>query len=80
MKRLFLAVAILATALATLSQPAHAQEESAAPRGSVKFNAEDRLAVMNLVSSYGPSGDDGRMEEWRRLYWDDAEMVGGRSR
>ena len=76
MKRLFLAIAILATSFGTLPQPAHAQEESPAPAGSVKFKAEDRLAVINLVSSYGPNYDENRLDLSEQLYWKDAKMVG----
>lgn len=73
MKRTFLAVAILASALATLPQPGYAQ---AIPAGSVNFNAEDRLAVINLISSYGPYYDENRLDLSEKLYWEDAEIVG----
>ena len=77
MKKAFFAIAIFVSSSAILSQPVYAQ---VTPKGSVKFNAEDRLAVLNLVRSYGPTGDEGRLEEWRRLYWDDAVLVLGQGK
>ena len=50
-------------------------EQHLAPKGSLTFNGEDRLTVINLTSSYGPLGDENRLDEWRDLFWEDAEMV-----
>ncbi len=38
------------------------------PVGDAAFNASDRLAVVNLVSSYGPLYDQFKMTEWRALF------------
>ena len=50
---------------AFLTFAAHAADRSI---GDTSFNVADRLAVINLVSSYGPLYDQYKMEEWRLLY------------
>ena len=69
----FLSAMIAAALFAMPIQQVHAQ---AAPTGSVNFNAEDRLAVINLISSFGPYYDENRLDLYEQLYWKDAKMVG----
>ena len=71
-------VAVLAAVLAMGAEVTNAQAAAsvAAPTGSVEFNAEDRLAVINLIQNYGPTYDGGRFDEWKSLFWEDCKMVG----
>lgn len=68
-----LSALITAAFLAMPIQQANAQAE---PQGSVNFSAEDRLAVINLISSYGPYYDENRMDLHQKLFWEDVEAFG----
>jgi hypothetical protein len=50
------------------------QSETAILAGDTTFDATDRLAVMNLIGAYGQSYDAGRLDKWRTLFTDSADV------
>jgi hypothetical protein len=48
----------------------------ATEQGLVSFDAKDRLAIINLISSYGYFGDEGLLDEWKNLFSEDAKIIG----
>jgi len=51
-------------------QPAYAQNAV----GSTEFDASDRLAIINLITSYGFFFDEGRLDDFRNLFTSDAKF------
>ena len=45
-------------------------------QGSVSFDAKDRLAIINLISSYGYFFDEGLLDAWKNLFSEDAKIIG----
>jgi SnoaL-like domain len=55
-------IGLFATSISVAAQAADK------PLGDASFNPADRLAVTNLVASYGPLYDQSKLTEWRALF------------
>jgi hypothetical protein len=50
------------------------QGKTAIPIGDATFDPADRLAIVNLFGAYAQTYDAARLDEWRALFADSAEV------
>jgi len=51
--------------------------ESSFPAGTTKFNAEDRLAIINVIGTYSFTYDNYQIDKWLKLFTDKAVFAAG---
>ena len=50
------------------------QGETVIPKGDATFDAAERLAIVNLFGAYAQHYDAGRLDEWRELFTESADV------